>query len=253
MKNWLAALASLLLIGSNAHAQTGSIKSAATLGTEINTFFLDNGTGQIVPFNARQALLDMVSSYSNKTDGAIGVPFTPTGGVTSTNVQAAIAELDTKKAAISSLANVALSGAGVDVVTTGTVWTPTLTFATPGDLAVTYATRFARYWQLSSNLLLVQFNIQTSAFTFTTASGALEITGLPFTTQNTVGLVPRGGMSFGGINKVGFSQIAPGIGVNSNILIFNSSGMGVATATVTAADMPTGGAVVLIGEVIIFL
>lgn len=184
---------------------------------------------------------------------ASAISFTPTGGISSINVQSALAEVDAEKAAISSLASVAFSGAGVDMLTNGIAWTPVLTFVTPGDLAVAYSSQFGRYWQLSSNLLLVQFNIVTSAFTFTTASGNLKITGLPFTTQNTGGLVPRGGLTFGGITKAGYTQFASGIGVNTNFFIINCSGSAQAPAIVTAADTPTAGTVTLIGEVIIFL
>jgi hypothetical protein len=121
-------------------------------------------------------------------------------------------------------------------------------------LAVTYSTQLGRYWQLSSNLVLVYFNIQTSSFTFTTASGNLEITGLPFTSQNTGGLNPRGSVSFTGINKIGgYTQINGGMPPNTSTLTFAASGMGVANTLVAATDVPTGGPVTLIGETIIFL
>lgn len=184
---------------------------------------------------------------------ASGVVVIPAGGITSINVQTALVELDTKKAAISSLANVALSGAGVDLITNGVAWTPALTFATPGDLAVAYATRIARYWQISTNLVLVQFNIVTSSFTFTTASGALQISGLPFTSNSTVGLIARGALTFGGINKAGYSQVMGAMGGNVSVLGFNASGMGQTPAAVTATDTPTGGTMTLVGEMLIFL
>lgn len=184
---------------------------------------------------------------------ASGITVTPAGNISSTNVQGALAELDTEKAAIASLANVALSGAGVDMVTNGVAWTPVLTFATPGNLAVTYATQFGRYHQLSSNLVLVQFNISTSAFTFTTASGNLQITGLPFTDANLAALRMSGSCSWGGINKAGYSQLSLGMPNNNSLFQLSASGMGQAIAAVTAADTPTGGSISLIGEVIIFL
>lgn len=63
MKHWLAAL--LLLISCDADAQTGSPKTTAALNVEVNTFWLNNATGLIVPFNARQTLLDFIASYGN--------------------------------------------------------------------------------------------------------------------------------------------------------------------------------------------
>lgn len=184
---------------------------------------------------------------------AAGITVTPTGGISSINVQSALAELDTEKAAIASLANVALSGAGVDMVTNGVAWTPVLTFATPGNLAVAYSTQFGRYYQLSSNLVLVQFNITTSAFTFTTATGNLQITGLPFTDANLAALRMSGSCSWGGITKAGYTQMSLGMPNNNSLFQLSASGSGQAIAAVTAADTPTGGTIALIGEVIIFL
>lgn len=66
-------------------------------------------------------------------------------------------------------------------------WTPVVTFATPGNVNVAYATRVGTYTKVG-NLVTVGFIISTSTFTHTTASGFWLITGLPFTSLvNTVG------------------------------------------------------------------
>lgn len=57
-------------------------------------------------------------------------------------------------------------------------WTPTLTFAVPGDLSVAYTTRAGWYWRLG-NIFYVQAQIETSTWTWTTASGSLKVTGFP--------------------------------------------------------------------------
>lgn len=59
-------------------------------------------------------------------------------------------------------------------------WTPSLTFATPGDLSVSYTTQTGRYRKYG-RLLWVDFRVITSTFNFTTATGALQLGGLPFT------------------------------------------------------------------------
>ena len=84
--------------------------------------------------------------------------------------------------------NVALSNGGVQFPATqvpsadpntlddyieGT-WSPTLTFATPGDLAITYASQFGLY-QKVGNRVLFEVSLLSSAFTFTTASGNARI------------------------------------------------------------------------------
>lgn len=63
-------------------------------------------------------------------------------------------------------------------------WTPTVTFATPGDLSVVYSARNGRFTKIA-RLVVAQFDIITSTFTFTTASGNFQVTGLPFTSAAT--------------------------------------------------------------------
>jgi hypothetical protein len=43
-------------------AQTGSSKSSSDLNAEVFTFFPDQNAGQIIPFNTRQMLLDIIAS-----------------------------------------------------------------------------------------------------------------------------------------------------------------------------------------------
>lgn len=58
-------------------------------------------------------------------------------------------------------------------------FTPSITFSTPGDLAVTYSSQSGVYTKIGR---MVQFTISlnTTAFTHTTAAGQLLIAGLPF-------------------------------------------------------------------------
>jgi hypothetical protein len=63
-------------------------------------------------------------------------------------------------------------------------WTPTLTYDTPGDLAVAYSIRQGSYTKIG-NVVRVDFFYVTSSYTFTTAVGNLRITGLPFTSGAT--------------------------------------------------------------------
>lgn len=63
-------------------------------------------------------------------------------------------------------------------------WTPTLTYDTPGDLNVVYSVRQGSYTKVGQ-IVRVDFFYVTSTYTFTTASGNLRITGLPFTSGAT--------------------------------------------------------------------
>ena len=240
-------------------------QSADLLQWEIGTAVASNGgatfsrtvyassTGVAVNFTNAPTVMLTVFAEDYPTN-ATSIPFTPVGNISATDVQSAVAELDAEKAAISSFANtLPFSSSPSDLITTLTAWTPVITFATPGDLAVTYSTQFGRWTKLSSNLVLVQFYIATSALTYTTAVSTLQITGLPFTSANVAGQLVRGALSFFGINKVGYSQIAVGMGVNTNFLVLNASGMGVGSAAVSTTDVPSGSNLNLIGEIVIFI
>ncbi len=126
-------------------------------------------------------------------------------------------------------------------------WTPVLTFATPGDLAVTYTTQAGTYTKKGREVTM-HFNIVTASFTHTTASGNVQITGSPFT--NSASGSRLGTLSWGGITKAGYTSVAPRLAASSATIQFPASGSGVAVATATAADMPTGGAVNLQGSLV---
>lgn len=132
-------------------------------------------------------------------------------------------------------------------------WTPTITFATPGDLSVVYSLRDGRYYVFGM-MKLVVFNIVTSTFTHTTASGNLQITGNPFTAINLgVGGTFFVGMgnfsSWRGITKANYTQVVPRIAENTTIMSADASGSAQTPATIATGDMPTGGTVVFRGFV----
>jgi len=124
---------------------------------------------------------------------------------------------------------------------------PTVTFAVPGDLAVTYGTQIGRSMQ-KGNLCTVTFNITTSSFTFTTASGNLTITGLPVISTTAIAIF-EGPLAFNGITKATYTNFTCRKDSNNTQLIFQASGSGVGVAAVVAADTPSGGTLILQGTV----
>ena len=131
-------------------------------------------------------------------------------------------------------------------------WTPALTFATPGNLSVAYTTAVADYVRVRE-WVTANFRILTSSFTWTTSTGNLQITGLPYTastSSNDANYVWQGGgLVFGGITKANYTQFTPQVSAGSNVILIGASGSGQAPANLVAADLPTGGSVVLSGSV----
>lgn len=128
-------------------------------------------------------------------------------------------------------------------------WTPVITFSTPGDLNVAYATQQGLYTKIGRQVTL-QFALATSAFTHTTAAGSLQITGVPFTSSNGTYI---GAMYFQGVTKATYTQVSTLYVAATAFLTLFASGSGVAAASVTATDMPTGGGVSFVGTITYFV
>lgn len=126
-------------------------------------------------------------------------------------------------------------------------WTPVLTFATPGNLSVAYSTQLGSYLKLGQ-LVWTSFHITTSAFTHTTASGLLTITGLPFTSA--ASLIVFGSMVWNGITKANYTQVNPRLAAGVTSFTLMASGSGQNLSDVVAADTPTGGTMVLFGVIV---
>jgi len=127
------------------------------------------------------------------------------------------------------------------------VWTPSLTFATPGDLVVTYNSRrgsYARY----GDIVTLSFAITTNTFTHSTASGALQIQGVPFIVRGSDFFC--GALHWQGITKANFTYVTARIGPNSPFFILLASGSGQVASVITTADMPSAGAVGLVGAIV---
>jgi hypothetical protein len=117
-----------------------------------------------------------------------------------------------------------------------------ITFTTPGDLSVGYSSQAYSYLK-SGRLVVVSINILTAAFTFTTASGNLTITGLPFPVVNDPTAIFYGSLAFGGITKAGYTNFTIlGVKNTSTMLVVGSKSAS-DISVVTAADMPSGGTV----------
>lgn len=127
------------------------------------------------------------------------------------------------------------------------VWVPVLTFATPGSLAVNYGVQDGTYTKIG-NTVFAWFSITTSLFTLGTASGNLELTGLPFAIAPADGnFTATAIVQWQGITKTGYTQIAASGATTKTFVAFVASGSAQPLAAVTAADTPTGGTIVLRG------
>lgn len=127
------------------------------------------------------------------------------------------------------------------------VWTPVITFTTPGDLSVAYSIQNGTYTKIDK-LVALYFSLITSNFTHTTSSGLLQITGVPFTAAG--GMDYNGALNFGGITQANYTQFTPVIPSGTTYINIISSAQGQNQNNVSAAQMPSGGTVLLEGAII---
>ncbi len=128
------------------------------------------------------------------------------------------------------------------------LWTPVLTCATPGDLDVTYTNQIGRVQRIDK-LRICTFEIVTSTFNWSTASGALQITGLPDVAMNEAQIV-SGTVSWAGVTKPNYTQIVPRVGPRSNRINFVCSGSAQGQSDLAITDLPSAGTKRLTGTVI---
>lgn len=122
-------------------------------------------------------------------------------------------------------------------------FTPVLTFATAGDLSVGYTNQIGRYEVVGSKVH-IEILILTSSFTYTTASGNLRVSGLPFAagaSSNDGGPLT----AFRGISMANYTQFCALTQNNQTYLIFQGSGQGQTNTTLTTTQVPSGGTVSL--------
>lgn len=121
------------------------------------------------------------------------------------------------------------------------LFTPSLTCATPGDLAITYSKQKGFYTKVG-RLVTIHLELGTTTFTHSTASGLVTITGLPFTpVQDCYAAFS----TWRGFTSAGYTFLGAQIVATVSNVYVSKSGSGQAVAGAPIADFPTGGIVSL--------
>jgi hypothetical protein len=116
--------------------------------------------------------------------------------------------------------------------------TLSITFATPGNLSVTYSAQTMNYTKIGNAVTFVA-RIATSAFTHTTASGNFQFTGLPFTAHATA--TGRIAALMAGYTKANYTQVMAFTTGSTTTGGMVACGSGQAMANLATGDIPTGG------------
>ena len=130
---------------------------------------------------------------------------------------------------------------------TSSTWNPAITFETPGNLSVTYTSRGGIYVKIG-DMVFASFSFVTATFTHTTASGAVQITGFPFTSLDAGPWM--GPIRWQGITKANYTDMVLRMGNAVTYANLYACGSGQNDSAVSASDMPTGGSVTFVGTLI---
>lgn len=117
-----------------------------------------------------------------------------------------------------------------------TSFTPTITFATPGDLTVSYSQQTGFYTEIG-NIIFIDITLGFTP-TYTTASGALRISSLPTTATDSnffLGVSLAQAFTF----PIGTSMLAGASGAGESYLTIIASGSGVVAANITTTQLVT--------------
>jgi hypothetical protein len=118
-------------------------------------------------------------------------------------------------------------------------FTPTITFTTPGDLSVTYGPNNGGRYTRVGNRVFFDLYLQVTALTFTTASGALMIGGLPFTSAPTI--PAQGSIGYiEGLSYAGRTQVVPQCAPTTTNMYLGLHGSGLGTVSATASNTTSG-------------
>jgi hypothetical protein len=140
------------------------------------------------------------------------------------------------------------AGSGVVALETDGTWTPTITFATAGDLSVSYANQNG-YYSRVGNTVTANFTLVFTP-TFTTASGLFEIASFPVTSRsgtqnNAQGSLLTATMIF----PTGTSSICLSMASASTVCSIYGSGSTVSGGFVSASSFVSGTQYVMQGTI----
>lgn len=130
-------------------------------------------------------------------------------------------------------------------------WTPVITFATPGDLNVVYSRQLGSYTKIG-NFVALFVDLQANTFTHTTASGSLQITGMPFPAA--AGFTFASGLYLTGCNPTTTSaDYTYRVDGGDSLMTFRSVSAGGAAQIMANTTATSGVAKIAIGSILYYV
>lgn len=147
-----------------------------------------------------------------------------------------------------SATSISFGGSTLNTYSQFTSWTPVFTFATPGNLSVVYAVQFGVYSRIG-NIIHAIFNLSVTP-TFTTASGAVNITGLPFANNSASNNIAIGTLRTNGVAwPAGTTSLVTEIQPGASLLTINACGSATGDTAFSTTQFASGVANSCIGAI----
>lgn len=220
-----------LAIGTNVQAYDAELAAIAGLTSAADKLPYFTGSGTAALADLSSAMRTFMTTSSSANLASLLTDETGTGA----NVHATSPTLVTPVLGVATATSINFGQDALNYYDEGT-FTPVVTFATPGDLSVSYVNQSGTYVRIGAFVNAVI--ALTFTPTYTTASGAIQITGAPFTASATV----IGAMS----NDTNFnypaSRTAPIFRISSGGTTFLSFGIGSGAGATgfSTTQFPTG-------------
>jgi len=114
-------------------------------------------------------------------------------------------------------------------------WTPTVVGTSTNPSSVNYSTQFGKYTKIG-NIVYLSFRV---SFTFAGGSGAIWLTGLPYTVANNI--QPKGALQQDNVTYTGFTYVEVGANQGLTSLGFGKNRSGSTASGLLLSDCATGG------------
>tara|TARA_R110000824_G_scaffold100224_2_gene238365 strand:+ start:1820 stop:3574 length:1755 start_codon:yes stop_codon:yes gene_type:complete len=127
-------------------------------------------------------------------------------------------------------------------------WTPVVAFATAGNQNIAYTHTYGTYTKIG-RLVTLQFDVETSTFIHSTASGALRINNLPYIPRAMDGQVYRPVGTTSVANITGFTDLNCVGNESSSVMNFIKGQTSATAGLIQASDCPSGNDLILHGAI----
>ncbi len=235
-------------VTSSGNATTLSTPGSITVATDDKVLVKDTSASDVYKYVTVQSIRDIAPGSATITSAQLATALTDETG-SGTAVFNTSPSLVTPTLGVASATSVNFGQQALGYYGEAQSWTPAFSFTTPGDISVSYATQTGAYYRIGTGLVFATWVLICTP-TFSTASGALRITGLPFAAKSALPFSMAGiisNQSAGITYPAGTTSAVPTATTNATTLGVTCIGSATAAAVLSITSFVSGVAITLNG------